>query len=101
MVVVLDQPSFGPGDERRAGSIVEAWMTAVGVADQVAVVSLPLRTGATIAFERAAIRQSLAALKPLRTAGAEALAIDAVDPALAGKVSPASLRAHAVSSSAD
>jgi hypothetical protein len=85
MVLVLDQPSFGPGDETRARTIVEAWLAAVGVADQVAVVSLPLRRGATIAFERAAIRQTLAALKPLRAAGAEALAIEAADPVLAGE----------------
>ena len=85
IVVVLDQPSFGPGDENRARTIVDAWLAAVGVADQVAVVALPLRAGATIAFERAAIRQTLAALKPLRAAGAEALAIEAAEPALAGE----------------
>jgi hypothetical protein len=85
IVLVVDQPSFGPGDEQRARTIVEAWMAAAGVADQVAVVSLPLRRGATIAFERTAIRQTLAALKPLRAAGAEALAIEAADPALAGE----------------
>ncbi len=85
IVVVLDQPSFGPGDETRARTIVEAWMAAVGVADQVAVVSLPLRAGATIAFERAAIRQTLTALKPLRATGAEALLNEAADPALAGQ----------------
>jgi VWFA-related protein len=85
IVLVIDQPSFGPGDETRARTIVEAWMAAVGVADQVAVVSLPLRAGAMIAFERAAIRQTLTSLRPLRAAGAEALAIEASDPALAGK----------------
>ena len=57
IVLVIDQPSFGPGDEARARTIVEACLATVGVADQVAVVSLPLRRGATIAFERAAIRQ--------------------------------------------
>jgi VWFA-related protein len=84
IVIVLDQPSFGPGDESRARTIVEAWMAAVGVADQVAVVSLPLRRGAAIAFERAAVRQTLAALKPLRAAGVEALLIEAAEPVLAG-----------------
>ena len=85
IVLVLDQPSFAPGDEKRARTIVEAWLAAVGVADQVAVVPLPLRAGAAIAFERAAIRQSLAGLRPLRAAGAEALAIEAADPVLAGE----------------
>ncbi len=85
IVLILDQPSFGPGDETRARTIVNAWLAAAGVADQVAVVSLPLRADATIAFERAAIRQALAALKPLRAAGAEALTMEAADPALAGE----------------
>ena len=85
MLVLIDQPSFGPGDETRARAIVEAWLTVVGVADQVAVVPLPLPRGATIAFERAATRQALAALRPLRDAGAEALAIEAAEPALAGE----------------
>lgn len=84
IVIVVDQPSLGPGDEQRARTIVEAWLAAVGVADQVAVVSLPLRRGAAIAFERPAIRQALAALKPMRAAGAEALAMEAADPVLAG-----------------
>jgi hypothetical protein len=85
IVLVLDQPSFGPGDEARARTIVNAWLAAAGVADQVAVVSLPLRADSAIAFERAAIRKTLAALKPLRAAGAEALAMEAAaDPALAG-----------------
>jgi hypothetical protein len=85
IVVILDQPSFGPGDEQRARTIVEAWLAAVGVADQVAVVALPLRRGASIAFERAAIRQTLAGLKPMRAAGAEALAVEAASPAMAGE----------------
>jgi len=85
IVIVVDQPSLGPGDEQRARTIVEAWLAAVGVADQVAVVALPLRRGASIAFERAAIRQTLAAVKPLRAAGAEALAMEAADPVLAGE----------------
>ena len=67
-VVLLDQLSFGPGDEVRARAAAEAWLTVVGVADQVAVVPLPLRQGATIAFERAATRQTLAAIRPLRAA---------------------------------
>ena len=84
VLVVLDQPSFGPGDETRARAIVDAWLAVIGVADQVAVVSLPVRPGATMSFERAATRQTLAALRPLRAAGAETLSIDAADPALAG-----------------
>jgi hypothetical protein len=82
-VVLVDQPSLGPGDEMRARTTVEAWLAAVGVADQVAVVALPLRRGAAIAFERAATRQALASLKPMRAAGAESLSIEAAEPTLA------------------
>ena len=45
IVLVIDQPSFGPGDETRARTIVEAWLAAVGVADQVAVVAAAAARG--------------------------------------------------------
>ena len=116
IVIVVDQPSLGPGDQTRARQIVAACLDSLGIADEVAVVPLPLRRGATIAFERAAVRQAVASIKPLRAAGAEALAIESAEERpgarideppdrdtrpLAGdaaEVSPAILKAHALSS---
>jgi len=79
IVLVVDQPSLGPGDEKRAHALVEACLGALGVADSVAVVSLPMRPGPALEFDRAAIRGALAALRPLRAAGAEAWNIDAAE----------------------
>ena len=126
VVMIVDQPSLSPGDERRAHETVDRCMTALGVSDRIAVLSLPTRAGpTTISFDRAAIRETLAGLRPLRSSGAEALNLDAadvrpptddalragaagaLDPATAearddmagpGDVSPAALKAHALSS---
>jgi hypothetical protein len=81
ILIVLDQPSFGPGDGTRARAIVDSCLAVLGVADRVAVVSLPLGHDTTISFERAAIRQTLSSLRPMRGAGAEALSLDAPDSA--------------------
>jgi hypothetical protein len=84
IVIVVDQPSLGLGEEKRARSIVDDTLASLGVADAVAVVPVPMRRGATLAFERSAVREALAGLKPMRAAGAEALSIEAADPTLAG-----------------
>ncbi len=88
IVIVVDQPSLGPGDLARARTIVGACLDTLGVADRVAVVPLPLRRGAAIVFERAAVRDAVAAIKPLRAAGAEALLLEAAEAGLAGGEKP-------------
>jgi VWFA-related protein len=66
VVMVVDQASFSPGDERAARAAVETLVGMLGLSDRLAVVTLPPPADAmTIDFERAAGAKLLANLRPL------------------------------------
>jgi hypothetical protein len=66
VVLVIDQASFSPGDERAARSVAESCVGLLGLSDRIAVVTLPARPGSsTINFERVDVGKTLAALRPM------------------------------------
>jgi VWFA-related protein len=77
MVLVVDQTSFAPQDEVRARALAEAWLDLTGLSDRVALVVLPAGPGTTVvSYERADLARSLAAIRALRGAGADAPSAD-------------------------
>jgi VWFA-related protein len=66
IVIVIDQASFSPGDERIARTAAEACINLLGLSDRLAVVTLPPREGTTtIDFERVDAVKMLAGLRPM------------------------------------
>jgi hypothetical protein len=67
IVIVVDQASLLPGDERRARLVVESCLTHFGLTERVVVVALAGSEGSeTMASDRSAIRQTLGRLRGLR-----------------------------------
>ena len=67
VVIVIDQGSLLPGDERRARLVAENCIALLGLSDRVAVIALAGSEDIeTMASDRAAIRQTLARLRGLR-----------------------------------
>jgi hypothetical protein len=73
VVIVIDQASFLPGDEKRARLLAETCVSLFGLSEPVAILPLPVRRGAEgVSFDRAAMRPVLAGLRPLRNTDAAA-----------------------------
>jgi hypothetical protein len=80
VVMVIDQASFSPGDERAARTAAEACLGLLGLSDRLAVVTLPAAAGSTmIGVGREDAGRALAALRPLW--GRTVEAVDADTPA--------------------
>ncbi len=68
VVLVADQGSFGPGDERRAQAIAENCLGLLGLSDQLMFLRLPDLGGTqTPSADREPVRQALRLVHPLRT----------------------------------
>lgn len=75
VVLVVDQASLAPGDERRARPAAETCLGLLGLSDRVGIATLPPASSQnSVAFDRGAIRDKLAALRSLRAPDAAAAA---------------------------